>query len=307
MAFAVIFPFLKMKNLKEIFEDAYHNPGSCGAARRVLAYGIMENLFTEFKAFPLAHQDVSNHATYAVLCKRHTEVAMSQLDVCMPANYENIMALVLGAAQAIEMSKPSLCWVMISNAVGLCQRLGYHRIETMSNDSVEERNSKIYIFWMIYMFDKTISLRLGRASAIQDWDITLPFILIDEQPTSGGDGNQMLAYWVKVARVQGQIYEKLFCPAAFLRSSEERTRTAIELVNAMNLAWFERGEVTTIDSTDLKESIGSVPQRIVTTNSSPNETEIPSKRKRLIQQPISTRLDANEYVQGKSKSYVVYT
>jgi hypothetical protein len=305
MAFAVIFPFLEMKNLKEILEDAYHNPGSCSAARRVLAYGIMENLFIEFKAFPLASQDVSNHATYAVLCKRHIEVAMSQLDVCMPASYENIMALVLSAAQAIEMSKPSLCWVMISSAAGLCQRLGYHRIETMSNDSVEEQQAKIYIFWMIYMFDKTISLRLGRASAIQDWDITLPFILTGEQPTSGRDGNHMLAYWVKVARVQGQIYEKLFCPAAFRRSSEERTRTAIELVNAMNLAWFERGEATTINFTGPGESIGFVPQ--ATTNSSPNETEVPSKRKRFMQQPISTRLDANEYVQGKSRSRVVYT
>ena len=52
MAFAVIFPFLKMRNLFEIFEDAYQNPARCGAPRRILAYGISYNLFFEFSATP---------------------------------------------------------------------------------------------------------------------------------------------------------------------------------------------------------------------------------------------------------------
>ncbi|KAL6704960.1 hypothetical protein ACN47E_007505 [Coniothyrium glycines] len=299
MAFAVIFPFLKMKNLREIFEDAYHNAGSCPAPRRVLAYGIMENLFVEFKAFPLAQMDISNYGLYSSQCKRHLEVAMSQLDIFMPASYENIMALLLGAAQSIEMCKPSLCWVMISTAAGLCQHLGYHRINTMLNDTLEVRNSKTHIFWMIYMFDKTLSLRLGRASVIQDWDISLPFMHPNEEPTSGPDGTQMLAYWIKVARVQGQIYEKLFCPAAFLRTSEERTRTAIELVDAMNQAWYERGEATVIDFTGEGENIKFVPQKTSTMHTSPSETELPSKRKRVMTSNLrAQRLDATEYIKG---------
>jgi hypothetical protein len=52
MAFAVIFPFLKMRNLFEIFEDAYTNPSQCPAPRRILAYGVGYNLFTEFSALP---------------------------------------------------------------------------------------------------------------------------------------------------------------------------------------------------------------------------------------------------------------
>lgn len=52
MAFAVIFPFLKMRNLFEIFEDAYQDPAHCGAPRRMLAYGVGYNLFTEFSAMP---------------------------------------------------------------------------------------------------------------------------------------------------------------------------------------------------------------------------------------------------------------
>lgn len=61
MAFAVIFPFLKMRNLFEIFEDAFQYPGGCGAARRILAYGVGFNLFTEFSATPWsAALDIGN-------------------------------------------------------------------------------------------------------------------------------------------------------------------------------------------------------------------------------------------------------
>jgi hypothetical protein len=48
MAFAVIFPWLKMRDLFEIFEDAYEDPGNCAAPRRILTFGVGFNLFTEF-------------------------------------------------------------------------------------------------------------------------------------------------------------------------------------------------------------------------------------------------------------------
>ena len=44
---------------------------------------------------------------------------MSQLELYLPATYENILALLLASAFAMELCKPSLCWVMISTAAGL--------------------------------------------------------------------------------------------------------------------------------------------------------------------------------------------
>ncbi|KAJ4364697.1 hypothetical protein N0V83_009294 [Neocucurbitaria cava] len=217
--------------------------------------------------------------------EEHLEVAMSQLDMFMPANYENIMALLLGAAHAIELCKPSLCWTLISSAAGLSQNLGYHRINTMMNDTVQDRRSKLHVFWMIYMFDKTLSLRLGRASLIQDWDISLPFIAPGDEALNGTEGSKMLAYWVKVAQVQGQTYEKLFSPAAFLRSPTERTRVAVDLVDAMNMAWYERGDASMGDLTNFSKSHTLHQQKATfTANSSPNETEVPSKRRLFGQQ-----------------------
>ncbi|KAF5853611.1 hypothetical protein GGP41_002140 [Bipolaris sorokiniana] len=298
MTFAVIFPFLKMPNLREIFDDAYHSPGTCSAARRVLTYGILANIFYEFQAFPLAGMEIGQYATYAAICKRQSEVALSQLDLFIPASYENIMALVLGAAQAVEMCKPSLCWILISCAAGLCTSLGYHRINTMSHDTPEEKESKIYIFWMIYMFDKTLSLRLGKSSVLQDWDIALPFVHESDPNEPPSQRTRMLSYWVKVARVQGLTYEKLFCPASFLQSTEERTAVATDLINAMNQAWAERDDVKAVNRANFGKNINNVPQRVTGVGHSPNKTPLPSQLKRYISQPLKKECDVNEYIQG---------
>ena len=114
---------------------------------------------------------------------------MSQMHLVLSPSYENVLALLLAvylflrwhsrnliftiqqAAYAIELSKPSLCWTMTSNAASLCQSLGYHRYSTMKDDTEEQRTAKVHAFWFIYMLDKNLSLRLGRASSLQDWDM----------------------------------------------------------------------------------------------------------------------------------------
>lgn len=229
--------------------------------------------------------------------KYHMEVAISQLDVFIPASYENVMALILGAACAIEMCKPSLAWVLTAMAAGTSQNLGYHRYQTFQDDEEEERNSKIHLFWMIYMFDKQLSLRLGRASVIQDWDMSLPLITATPTPAAMALGaSQMMTYWIKVAKVQGQTYEKLFSPGAFRNSPEVRVTTAIELIKAMNQAWFERGEASLLDFTPL--TTGDDLSKRRKAMASPNDTEVPSKRKRFVQQPFGTSLPPDEYIQG---------
>jgi hypothetical protein len=96
---------------------------------------------------------------------------------------------------------------LINAAANLCQHLGYHRIETMKDDTQDDRNAKIQVFWFIYVLDKTLSLRLGRASSIQDWDMSLPFPKAGDSTNTvyesmGGADIQL--YWIKQAQIQGQ-------------------------------------------------------------------------------------------------------
>lgn len=77
--------------------------------------------------------------------------------------------------------------------------------------------------------DKSLSLRLGRASILQDWDINIP------RPTRSPErpdpyGNKWLDlnyYLVQLAEIQGQVYQHLYSPGASSKTNEERAQWAI--------------------------------------------------------------------------------
>ncbi|KAL1608578.1 hypothetical protein SLS60_003522 [Paraconiothyrium brasiliense] len=53
MSFAVVFPFLKMPNMKDIFREAFDNAADCSVGRRMLVYGVLTSLFYEFSCYPV--------------------------------------------------------------------------------------------------------------------------------------------------------------------------------------------------------------------------------------------------------------
>lgn len=233
-----------------------------------------------------------------LLGKAQLEIAISELNKFILPSYENIVALILGAACATEMCKPSVAWALISSAAELCQNLGYHRYWTIKDDNENERNSKILVFWTVYMFDKRLSLRLGRASTIQDWDVSLPFPALGSAPAPDFPGTNALSYWVKVARIQGQAYEKLFSPSAFRRTTEERARTAVNLVLAMDRALHEREKSEHKSSSrlsDRKSTSFVEPARI-----SLRETNAPSQRIHIGQQLSRPALEPDSHIESKT-------
>ena len=53
MSFAVVFPFLKMPNMKQVCREAFEHPEDCGIGRRMLVYGVLASLFQEFSCYPV--------------------------------------------------------------------------------------------------------------------------------------------------------------------------------------------------------------------------------------------------------------
>ncbi|KAI1030746.1 hypothetical protein LB503_013024 [Fusarium chuoi] len=96
---------------------------------------------------------------------------MNKFSVLAPPSLENVEAFLLGAIYAIEVSQPMLAWQLVSSAAGTCQTLGWHQLVPHS-DSTTDR--KISLFWLTYLLDKGLSLRLGRPAVIHDAEITLP-------------------------------------------------------------------------------------------------------------------------------------
>lgn len=112
---------------------------------------------------------------------------------------------------------------MVTKASELCQTLGYHHIGGESEHSKGESSHKQRLFWFLYVMDKGLSLRLGRASTIQDWDVTISL----PESVPGDQASEqalppLLALGVKVARCQGNTQELLYSSTSLALPDETR-------------------------------------------------------------------------------------
>jgi hypothetical protein len=107
----------------------------------------------------------------------------------------------------------------------------------MNQLSDNEKAKALSLFLCVYCLDKALSLRLGRASSIQDYDITIPEDLggheVDEP------WRTMYHLWVKIAGIQGKVYEQLYSPAALSRLEHERVLCARQLASEMEVTVME--------------------------------------------------------------------
>lgn len=116
----------------------------------------------------------------------------------------------------------------------LCQTLGYHHTKSQTDGSSDELNHERYLFWCVYILDKGLSLRLGRASTISDWDITIPPPPLPSSQSLGQPGQFCLRLSVKSARCHGNIQELLHSPAALAQPDHIRQSNVETLRNQLN-------------------------------------------------------------------------
>lgn len=93
------------------------------------------------------------------------------------------------------------------------------------------------IFWLTYILDKSLSLRMGHSSILQDFDITL------DLPELSADSRMSMwdilhRQWVKVGYFQGRIYEELYSPRALSEQESTRTRRARAIAEEMQ-TWYQ--------------------------------------------------------------------
>lgn len=143
---------------------------------------------------------------------------------------------------ALEISKPSVAWTLASTAMNLCQTLGYHRFTSMEHDPVPVQRQKQNLFWTIYTILNMMSLRLGRASSVQNHDISLP--MLEENPADiRQPWGPVCFWWTKSAIIQSEIYEYLYSPEALQKPESERVTHAHRLAAEMQSKVMEPFEV----------------------------------------------------------------
>lgn len=134
----------------------------------------------------------------------------------------NLVSLRIQATTTTGLCKPSLTWDLLQTASRICQALGYNKLSFVNPGSDPLFDRKIMVFWSIYIMDRTTSLRLGRAPAINDDDIDTPVTPSDKTPGLPA----LLRFWTECARVQGKVSSQLYGPRARTLHQNERARIA---------------------------------------------------------------------------------
>jgi Fungal specific transcription factor domain. len=160
---------------------------------------------------------------------------------------------------AVEISKPSVAWTLASTAMNLCQTLGYHRFTSMENDPVPVQRQKMILFWTVYTILNMMSLRLGRASSIQNYDISLP--MLEENPAEiPQPWGPVCTWWTRSAIIQSEVYQYLYSPVALQKPESERVTHAHRLAAEMRSKVMEPFEVSSppLFGTGLSEGVANV-------------------------------------------------
>lgn len=111
----------------------------------------------------------------------------------------------------------------------------------MENDPIETQRNKQILFWSAYATLNLMSLRLGRACVIQEYDISLP--PPSESFSHLGVWGDLYTIWTRQAMVQNKIYTLLYSPAALGQPESDRVAHARGLVDDMNKNVIEPFEV----------------------------------------------------------------
>ena len=103
--------------------------------------------------------------------------------------------------------------------------------------SPEESRRVRRLFWNVFFVDKSLVLSLGRAPAIQDFDVDVEFMEPSEDPGKR-PWDAALFLFIQLAKIQAHAYETLYSPASDKRSARDRQVIVDTLAKRM-AKWHE--------------------------------------------------------------------
>jgi len=179
--------------------------------------------------------------------------AIDDLEVFMAPRLRNVQALMTGVSMlrrssirmddnplqaviSVEISRPGLCWSLMSGAARLATAIGLHRRPPspcpFSKVELEERKA---IFWNVYILDKCLSLTFGRSTCLPDFDCDT------ELPE--GDGKDFFSAnfiaLIKLAKIQSSIYMRLYSAAATRQETAGKEKAIVELDLELRAWWAQ--------------------------------------------------------------------
>ncbi|KNG86963.1 hypothetical protein ANOM_004185 [Aspergillus nomiae NRRL 13137] len=191
-----------------------------------------------------ARSQYQTDQTTGYLDKAQSVISTVMLGETRLLNIQVLVGIVMVLQTAHNLT-PSL--ILISATMRLVHRLGLHNHAASTHLDPVQRRQHVRVFWLAYILDKDLSLRTQQPSVQLDDDIdvqlpsSLPTTNNDNDNTAGivitADGGARMNYFlarIKLANIEGRVYDSLYSTRAVNRSLEERRNAKESIVNALD-------------------------------------------------------------------------
>ncbi|CVL08695.1 uncharacterized protein FMAN_06864 [Fusarium mangiferae] len=225
-----------------------YSPGDVTHADLITVNAGLYWLFRQCRQMITDSCQKADFEAQALICRDNLETVLANLPFHQPCDTTT-------SIYCLETCKPSAAWDFITSASHLSQTLGLHSKTTMALDPPDLRSTKIGIFWLVYIQEKGLSLRLGRASTIRDADITIPVPSMECRPNIGYFGQ--LDKMKELASLQGKIYDQLYSSAALAQPQSVRATRARGLASELEMHANSVGPSDKLYLDALRQATGS--------------------------------------------------
>ncbi|KAL6915323.1 hypothetical protein FSST1_006818 [Fusarium sambucinum] len=229
-----------------------YSPGEATHADLIIANGGLYWMFQQCRHAVTDSSQKADFEAQAVICRDNLETVLANLPFHQPSKVETVASMMIACIYCLETCKPSAAWDFIATASHMSQTLGMHSKVAMIQDSPETKATKIKLFWQVYVYEKGLSLRLGRSSTIRDSDITIPVARID--PRSETSYFSHLEKMKDLAHLQGKIYDHLYSSGALAQPQHIRTSRARCLAGELEVHSNRAGKNETLYAEALRQA-----------------------------------------------------
>jgi hypothetical protein len=226
-----ILPLFDPQQLTQTVDRWYNNPTQRSRTSwAVINVAMAIAQYSSFGQVTFGHVDEGVGSVPDCLDKAQsvlTEILMGDVEL---GNLQVVLGLVI-LFQGTSDVRPAV--FLISTALRLCQVLGIHRIDSdfYRNSTPREALQACRVFWIAYILDRDIAMRIRQAPIQQDTDISieLPPTKPDEDaagfvstPEMYQHGFNVFRAYVELSQIQGCVYNALFSVSSQQLSPGER-------------------------------------------------------------------------------------
>lgn len=123
----------------------------------------------------------------------------------------------------------------------MAQALGLHKAHLQDPENNVLIRRKARLFATIYVADKMLSLRLGRASLIRDEEVPHDIRMLMRGVNTAP--YRLPMQWLELARIQGMVYDQLYSPRALQQTREVKKTLATALLQKVDAMMSQKCEI----------------------------------------------------------------